>query len=113
MFYCKKVTNDIAHIQRGRDKIGSIMRSKQQVGMFVATVDGEKIYGISISEAFEKMVARLNRISICGVDDAEIARDTVKKQNEEVAKRANELNKELNDLGLPSIYRVKRNKVRI
>lgn len=92
MFYLKTVSATISNIQRGRDKIGTVSASREKPGMFVALVDGEKVYADTRTGAFEAMVARLNRISLCGADDAEKARAVIAERNAEVRREADQIN---------------------
>lgn len=90
-------------------KIGSVMPSKSMPGLFVAVVKKHTTYGSTASIAFQEMVALLNRISLCGEDDVEKAREAIAKRNAAVRKEA----ADLNSLWGTPIARVRTSKVRI
>jgi hypothetical protein len=110
-YYLKRTSQTTWAIQKGSGKIGSVMPSKEQPGQYVGLVNGVKTYGASPSAVFQQIVARLNRIELCGEDDVEKAAAEVARRNAHTVETAAELNKIGAPLGIR--VRVRRTGIRI
>jgi hypothetical protein len=82
MYYLKTVTDTYSKIQRGRVACGFVR--KNETG-WVACIDKETTtHHATAKAAFHEIVKIANRISLCGTNDEQAARDEVGRRNQEV-----------------------------
>lgn len=85
MAYYLQITDSVYTVTRNRKKVASIFQrnsDKKWVGKF----GNDYVIAETPHKAFEEVVRALNRISICGVNNAEKAKAALEKRNEEIRK---------------------------
>lgn len=109
-YIMKPISDTTWSIWLSRQKVGFVRRIPNGIngGKFIARInDHEPIIRDDKSEAFHEAVAVENRIALVGRNDAKAAKEALDKRNQSVRSEADRLNRELNDAGLPSLFKVR------
>jgi hypothetical protein len=107
----KGISPTVSEIKLGRDKIGTVTQYGSRYTAVVRAKDGRRVEKTDTTprRAFQQIVAALNRIDICGEDDAGKAFAALRRRNEEQAAFAREVNQMI---GL-NVVTLRRRRVRI
>ena len=92
----KPISKTISEITVGRDKIGRIVEKQDGSGFYgVATYNKVKIEATENTRTavWEKIVRGINRVGLCGINDAAKAHEALIKNNERVRQEAENWNK--------------------
>jgi len=107
----------IYDIRLGGSKIGFV---RLVDGEFLAVIKDQKATGATAGDAFRALVTILNRVAICGENDADKARAALAARNAEQARLNEQTRRDMQPLvddlakiGLHFGYRTKTRKVRI
>ena len=113
-FTLSKITATIHQIKLGRDKIGHVTQYGSRYTAIVTHQTTHKRLEKTCetaSAAFSEIVKTYNRISMCGEDSLDKAREVLAERNEQVRQDTafwnNAFNETANNLGIRSPMRVK------
>ena len=90
-YYMKPISASLYALQRSRTRIGQVCKNSD--GKWVATAEKQSVAADTPRTAFHGLVQKLNRISLCGEDNAKKAATAVHERNEEVRREVEEINR--------------------